>query len=830
MYTMTSFGSGYITNVPDELLKTYHYITHKAFLPPVISKQAENIAANTPLVASLVANFASLGYRLDTDITNVLLASTKANIIKFYQTYMPIVQEEIGTRFKDANVFYPGFPEQVPDLDRAQIMLDQFIYGLSGFEVQPGIEHSNEKPDYKIKREQIQEEMPFLRSQNANQLHLIQSADKDDLSKTFNECLLSLKPFTNAQRLFIEQIAQMLHQQNISIQSCLNQPLDMILPCRENKAIFAAITAHTEPEVAKAVLKDPKDILRTASVMNCMRGEHTAQTLAQAATLQKGVRFNVSRADRRFLLNALEEQAKGRFDGNKLAGEMWAQKELWKKFFKDTHQREYSKQFPIINKAHTIVANNITPQRFSSMLEKAIADKDLDKALSLAETRPGELFRRADKLLRIAEEQGQAQVTKVISTLENQAQKAGISTVVSLSNVLGKRTQDENSRYVSYMYDGINKTVNLSDSKLRKAFKAETLEKLNEFKDKTLSPQGLAPRFAGKDLGKMYISPEMQYYTVPMSTRELSEGIETFGHGSAIDAKSDHDVKRLFVQWTNIARPNAHDERIDIDLSARIIYPDRATHVSWNSNYAHKIKGQTAIVYSGDIQNGGPSNGPGAAEYIDINVPLLKEEGAKYIIASVNSYCMQGYDKQPNTYFGWMDRDVDDMGKKFEPQTVQQRFKLTSKATMENAIVYDLAHDRIVWIDEPIKGRVMTDRTKEADMIIQDTLEKVFTIENLARANAIANEGETNDIDEADIALMTKQEYEQLSEEQREKLKEKQVKIIFPSNILALTALLLANKVLDKQQTQQMQVNIQGHDKIETHHERHREDRDEIMH
>ena len=820
-----AFQNNHIT-IPTELLKTYYQMEHRVITPPNNS-DANITVRNQQLVAGMAANFASLGYRLDEHTVNSLLTNSEAEILSFYQTYLPIIQDEIGIRFNHANLFYPGFPEQVAELDRAQIILDQIIYGLSGFHIQPAAEHQNDSPEYQLQKERAQKEMPFLYPKDPKSFRLIQSASPQQLIDTFNTCLQSIKPFTNSQRQFIEQMIDLFAKNHVDLSKVLPTARENLIPCRENKAVFTAITVHSYPEVAAQFITDTKDVLRTAAVLSNMRKEFTAQTLAQAATLPKDVHFNLNRKDRRFFLQMLESQATQK--GSKtIIADMWTSKELWKRFFKETHEREYSKQFPSVDQLHTMVANNMTPhERFSSQLEKAISENNRDRALSLLSQRPGELFRRADKLIRIAETQGSQQVSAVIDTLDKVTKQAGISTVVSVSNLLQGRDKDETNRYVSYMYNGARQTITLTEDKWRKALNPDTMKQLQAFADKSLSPEGLAPRFTGKELGKMYISPEMQYYTVPMSTRELSEGIETFGHGSAIDAKSSHDIKRLFVQWTNLPT-HEHDSRLDIDLSARVIFDDHITNIGWNADYYEQImdnNGKPAIVYSGDVQNGGPSSGPGAAEYIDINVPVLKENGAKYIIASVNSYTMQGYDKQPNTYFGWMDRDKQDMGKAFEPQSVQQRFKLTSKSTMENALVYDLAHDRIVWIDEPSIGRVMTERTQEADQIIQNTLSKVMTVEDLAKANAIANEGQTEDLDEAEIVLITRQEYNELSDEQRKRMEEKEVKIIFPSNLLALTTLLLADGVQKlEREHDRLHVAIPGHDM--KHHVQH--ERDEL--
>lgn len=86
------------------------------------------------------------------------------------------------------------------------------------------------------------------------------------------------------------------------------------------------------------------------------------------------------------------------------------------------------------------------------------------------------------------------------------------------------------------------------------------------------------------------------------------------------------------------------------------------------------------FIYSGDVQDGGPCNGDGRAEFIDMDIEKLKARGIAYAIPQVNSYTGQKFSEQPHTCFGVMKRTDDDMGETFEPATVVNRFILDTNA------------------------------------------------------------------------------------------------------------------------------------------------------
>lgn len=752
----------------NSLYQAYYNLTNNMVLPE--QSEGENSKA---LVTQIAANFASLGVRMKPEQMQYLINCSKEDLLSFYNAYYPVIEDRVGSRFARANLFYKGFPEQVLEKDRIDILFDQIVYGLSGFSLEPG------KENYTFTEEDVTDTFPFLQDEVSHSVQCMKKDEVDqDINARFISLMSSLKPFTNNQYVFIKEYIKTFPKEITKL------PIEWKnLPCHENRALIAiALNDHSKTKkLVPEVLQEAKDVLRYAAVATAVHGGVTDHSLlVQQAHLDNVNKFKLPRKDRQTCLATLNEIALKK----NLTADIWNKKDTWKRFFRDVHPDEYKSKYPEIVKTAFDMRNNITPKRFSQELEESIKAKDLDKALALLESRPGELIRRADKLLRIAEEKGA--VDKTISALKKALPEAGISTTIGLKAVLKERGTDETMRTVSYTRDGAQHVQNISN-KVRTAFLPETMEKINDTMDQLLSPEGLSVRFKGKDLGKIYISPEMDYYTVPMDTRTLSEGMETFGRGSAIAMDTEHDIKRLFVHWTNMP-----DSRIDIDLSARLIGDSKSEFIAWNSAYysyeQEKALDEVGAIYSGDIQDGGAPDGKGAAEYIDLNVPVLKEQGWKYVIANINSYCCQPFNEQPNTYFGWMERNREELGDHFEPSSVEERYKLTSHSTQETALLFDLKHDRVIWLDQQIKENVATRSAQDIEKLIDKVLGGALAITEIALANAIACEGQARTLEDADTIFITKKELEEITEKGID-LSDK--KIVLPSDISYLTSELL---------------------------------------
>ena len=139
------------------------------------------------------------------------------------------------------------------------------------------------------------------------------------------------------------------------------------------------------------------------------------------------------------------------------------------------------------------------------------------------------------------------------------------------------------------------------------------------------------------------------------------------------------------------------DWRVDIDLSAAIFDENwnYVEHVSYTNLKSEKYM----ACHSGDIVNGGPVDGAGVSEFLDVDIDSVVRYGARYVVYELYSYTEQRFADMPHAMFGWMERADVNSGKIYEPGTVEQRMDLTSKSTVCIPVIFDCVSREFIWCD-----------------------------------------------------------------------------------------------------------------------------------
>ena len=204
-------------------------------------------------------------------------------------------------------------------------------------------------------------------------------------------------------------------------------------------------------------------------------------------------------------------------------------------------------------------------------------------------------------------------------------------------------------------------------------------------------------QFKSKEsLGKVYIDNSIKGYCVPQSQRSASKSLKTVTRGSRLPIGKDTKSCRGFIWWTNCDDYYSY-ERVDIDLSAAILDENfrYLSHVSYTYLRNEKFRG----YHSGDITNGGPVDGEGVCEFIDVDIDSVVKNGGRYIIYQVYSYTGQKFSDMPHAMFGWMERENVNSGEVFEVSTVEQRIDLTAETTVAIPVLFDCVTREYIWMD-----------------------------------------------------------------------------------------------------------------------------------
>jgi len=133
----------------------------------------------------------------------------------------------------------------------------------------------------------------------------------------------------------------------------------------------------------------------------------------------------------------------------------------------------------------------------------------------------------------------------------------------------------------------------------------------------------------------------------------------------------------------------------EIDLSV-VLYGDDYRYVDTVAFY--NLRGWGAH-HSGDIVDA-PK---GAAEFIDLDLQMLRARGVRFVMMCVNSYSGQAYCDLPECFAGWMSRTNLNSGEPFEARTVVDRVDLASDAHISLPLVLDLQRREVLWADIALK-------------------------------------------------------------------------------------------------------------------------------
>lgn len=212
--------------------------------------------------------------------------------------------------------------------------------------------------------------------------------------------------------------------------------------------------------------------------------------------------------------------------------------------------------------------------------------------------------------------------------------------------------------------------------------------------------EALANRFAKMENPneKVYIAEGLE--AIPMAIGERSETIQDVP--SALMGTRFRVLGqkvRLFMQW-GTGLPAQH---LDMDLSCKVAYPDKTEYCSYDELTI------TGCQHSGDIIN--IPDKVGTAEYIEIDVDLLTEKGAKYVSFTCNAYSMGSI--SPNLVVGWMDSQhpmkiSEKTGVAYDPSTVQHQVRITQGLTKGLVFgVLDIENRAIVWLEMAFEGQIV---------------------------------------------------------------------------------------------------------------------------
>jgi hypothetical protein len=635
----------------DTLLELYVRRSKKLVVPAPDSR----ITVSEDVLASGLKNLEALGYGVDAALLKSLRALGMAQFVALYETLALVLQKLRGAH-REFKPFYPNFPAQVMALSDARLYLNAIFHYLTDGELRlatPRVEIAplDEATTLTTLTLGTDGELFGLIAKILGGSASLSETDQADLKALLGACGDVAPSF-----------------------------LPEAIPQKENAAFGVAYTLcqRALPEadalsLAGRYLTTATDVLRLAVALS--GGD---LSLAKPTLFQK-----ISRPRRRLLLGLLERVPSPQEDMRRFTGR-------WLRLGEQLHPGELASRFPRAFSAFKMLRTDAPLITFGSTVETALVQRDVPKALSALLSRPGELARRLDHLLRLAPGSadatlgGFAEVATRVSTpvlLQVRAHFVQRPMPAPLRVFLPKG-QVARAR-------GIENNLPPLDGSLCERVVACCEDALRDRFSK------LPP------LGKAYLDPKLTEYNLPFAMRSSSKALRTVARGSRLPLP-DAETLRLFVWWHN------GRERTDIDLSATL-FDDAFNYVDGITFYNLKSQGG---VHSGDIVDA-PS---GACEFIDLDRSVLKKRGVRYIVMVLQSYTQQPYIELPECFAGWMARQNSGNGEIFEPRTVQDKLDITSDARAAIPVILDLTESRAIWTDLALKSAPNFNNTVAANL------------------------------------------------------------------------------------------------------------------
>ncbi|WP_322906091.1 TerD family protein [Paenibacillus campi] len=681
------------------------------------------------ILASLLQDIAQLGYTFAPALIEQCHIQTPEHLVELHRQIVPVLRQLVGDHVR-YEPMYPNFPAQVMAATAAELYINALLHYRFGI-----------RPTYDVMRrppaEQVTELKPIDLATADTCIHMLRNLaaangslstqDKDDLAIGLRE---------------VEQVEWLLPER---------------IPYKENAAFIAAVlleTGRANGQRLSVYFRTATDVLRLAAglsgldtdmawakklsqlrqpfanpyhltqALNVPTGEGHPQSARTAYHFRK-----FRRAERRLLLSLLERT-------NDPLEDMVLYREQWKRLGELLHPGEMRTRYPRAFAAFTALRRERSIVTIRTEIEQGMKERD-PAVIARLGTRPGELARRLDALLRSQPERS----ALIMEQFKQHRESMAVPLLLQMLAHFNHRQQ--RSRYRVFFPKGnMGKVVAIPD-RLPALDSKVTTAIVQTIRDE------LKRRFAQRPaLGSVYIDPQLQHIPVPLAQRSASRALRALPRGSRVPLPAGHTV-RLFCWWRNMA--DGANSRVDIDLSAVLL--DR----NWQPLETlafYNLQAQYG-VHSGDIVDA-PE---GASEFIDLYLAQIQQQTrARYILVQLSCFTGQAMSELPECFAGFMVRDDRFAGEIYEPATVQTRFDLTVEAQQAVPFVLDLQERQMIWLDAVPRNRSF--RVTAADnMTSLQMLGHAFTnlrrpmLAELFRLHAEARGKVVEQIEAADIVF-----------------------------------------------------------------------------
>ena len=600
---------------------------------------------NKQIVATMNKNIEVFGYTMSEALFDKLVHMKAKNREVMYDALVNGLKEITGAD-RVYNPMYPNFPESVMEKDDFELYFNAIVHYWSFGTLLP----------YEEKKERV----PLF---NVAKVKVLEAGSFDDLNDIFNNLCASK---TSLSKSDVEDMIFILNSAKVTLPN--------EIPFKENAACVCRLLVDTGVDtdgyLCRKYIKTATDVLRLVTAMS--DGD---------VSLAENTKFrNLKRGERRIIMNLLAGCENTAEDMSKYAGR-------WIRVGEKLHPGEFAKneRYTKAVQAFGVIRNDGKIKSFAGRVDAAVASGDVKTIVSLLKKRPGEFAWRIDFLLRTFDKDADRKA--VIMSFASVAKDVSSTVLLQVREHFINKLDGSDDMRVFFPKGNLARSYYVKNNKT-KTIPEDVMKMVIAVCESTL-----VNIYGNREfLGKVYIDEALKNYTVPFSLRSAGKTMTAVSRGSRIAIDDSAKIIRPFIWWTN-----TKDNIIDVDLSVAVFADnwDCLEHVS----YTNLKSSRFGICHSGDITNGGPVDGEGVAEFIDLDIEKALSAGARYAAFNVYNFSDENFSKMEHAAFGFMTRNDMKSGEIFEPSTVKQRMDLASATTTCIPVIFDLRERVLIWCD-----------------------------------------------------------------------------------------------------------------------------------
>jgi len=662
--------------------------------------------------ATIVKKFQGFGYTFEKDLAYIISRLDREYAILLCEEVLENIKEFKSD--KNYTIFYKNFPNEVINMETADIYLNQILHYWFGY-----LPHEkNENPEKEDLGSEPAElftlsHLKFAGDQEIETLFVNLLSSNITLSQQYLDDVCYLSDGFSDEEL--EQYCD-----NIQMKETLTTLASYTLKHRN----FLAGNFNTATDILRLITKISNDKLNENNILNTKHIHFKY--------------FNVRKAVDMLFGEFSFETEKGYFNKMSVNIQNLNNDEL--KIF-ITKFSKYSGDY---------VRNVLSLLNNASETQYEIITNGLKNCMKDVNNRI--LFQLYDRILNLLEKENLKNIVKKQEISEEKS-KNFFKIRNIFRNTINKHENLENNE-IEQENEIIPRIVN-SKGTWRKLDETVFLnENLLKFLLETVKNGILENLKLKNPLEKVFIDESYKNIAITTSEKDSNISLKPMTRGSRFSFNNDAEVLRFFVGWKNI-KEKRNDIRVDIDLS--VICFDENFKFLKTVAYYNQV--EPNFVFSGDIINA-PN---GALEFIDVyNLEKLKNSDIRYVLMEIRSYNGFSFEEIGSVYAGVLELTKKEAmsDQNLYSSAVTQGFQILSNTRTTNTILIDFEKNEYIWIDMnmPVSENFssnnylnQTDIAHLEDVLKYFVNKKYVTMYELLQLNAIARGTQVFEKENADI-------------------------------------------------------------------------------